>query len=97
MLAHPLLPDKHGLNGGVMSHIISFAQFESDHLEKHIGALALTPQNNLFKDFVHYRQTIRDNHTNIDFVLWGEAIIDEIENRNLSRKFEDALNKITRL
>lgn len=57
-----------------------------------INILSAIPKSRLFEYFKHYRDSANENLTNIDFILWGEALLDEISQRKLSLEFENALN-----
>lgn len=59
--------------------------------------LKALPKSKLFDCFKHYRENIAENHSNLDFVLWGEDLLEEISLRKLSFEFEEALNEKPRL
>ena len=65
---------------------------KDSNLESQINCLSLLPKSILFTHFEFFRKNIIENHRIINFILWGEALAEEISYRKLSKEFEDLLS-----
>jgi len=75
-----------------VKNIIELQGQTHEKLIKNIDKLSILPKEKLYGLFEIYRQKATGNYSSINFLLWGEALIEEISARKLSKEFEDALS-----
>ena len=80
-----------------MSKVISIASIANRKRRNNIERLRLVPKNKLFEKFLYFKKNISNNYDNIDFILWGEALFEEVSFRKLTSEFEREVANMTAL
>jgi hypothetical protein len=89
IVAQPLLLDKGKRR--IKVNVVNFQYYQNSNTRHNTDLLSVLPSERLFQYFEIYRKTIFSNQNNIDYVLWGEALLEEISQRKLTKEFEEAL------
>jgi hypothetical protein len=74
-----------------MSNVLMFNTNLENAYDNQIKTLPVIPKDMLLKKYIDYRKNIETNYSNIDYLLFGEALIEEIETRKHTREFEEIL------
>jgi len=75
-----------------MSNILMFTQAAVRTLDMETETLPAIPKERLFKKYMDYRRNVEANYSNIDYLLYGEALIEEIGIRKYTREFEESIS-----
>ena len=72
--------------------MIEFLKYKN--WDQEIEILKILPKQKLFERFLSCRENMQNNYGNIDFILWSEALNEEISIRKCSKEFEEIIEKI---